>query len=112
MGAWGDEPWDNDTAADWFDSLMDDTSLRKHWRKGITADPEDEGETVLAAAWLFVQLGRVYVWPIKRYDKDLELTITKLRAIRDDERLSEGDPEGWVRRIDGYIADLESRAED
>ena len=110
MGAWSDEPWDNDTAADWFGVLMDSTRLRDAWHEGITADPDDdEGEVRYAAAWLFLQLGRVYVWPIDTFAEDLEQTIRVLHELRTDERLSENDPETWKARIDGYINELEGR---
>ena len=110
MGTWSDNPWDNDTAADWFGDLMDATGLRQEWHRGITAGPdEDDGQIRYAAAWLFVQLGRIYVWPIDSYGEDLEATIRVLQELRADDWLSEADPEGWVTRIDRYLAELGTR---
>ncbi len=75
MGMWDFEAWDNDSAADWFAGLMDETKLRDKWLKAI--NDEDSGqEARRAAVWLFAQLGRVYIWPISNYDEDLELAIT------------------------------------
>ncbi|MDR2567562.1 MAG: hypothetical protein LBC97_16220 [Bifidobacteriaceae bacterium] len=108
MGCWGDEPWESDGGADWFGDLMDKSSLREYWREGIAAE-DDEGEVVFAAAWLFVQLGRVYIWPIRDFDADLQATLRALHRLREDERMAEGQPVEWERRIDGYIAELESR---
>ncbi|MCL2784715.1 MAG: DUF4259 domain-containing protein [Propionibacteriaceae bacterium] len=40
MGEWSNNPWDKDTAADWFGDLMDTTGLRDEWHKGIMTNPE------------------------------------------------------------------------
>ncbi len=80
MGMWAFEPWGNDEAADLFGDCMDRTQLRKEWLKGIDADPVEAPGTVRAATALFVMLGSVYVWPIKAFDQDLELTIASLSA--------------------------------
>ena len=81
MGMWAFEPWDNDSAADWYGDLMDSTNLRNAWLKGINEDPEDSPEIVRAAGALFVMLGRVYVWPISHFDADLERTISALSKV-------------------------------
>ena len=81
MGMWAFEPWDNDQAADWYGTFMEETGLRNAWLKGINADPEESPETVRAAAALFVMLGRVYVWPIENYDQDLERAIAALSEL-------------------------------
>ncbi len=89
MGMWGYEPWDNDTAADWFADLFDSTKLRDRWFEGIQADPEDEPETVRAAAWMFIQFGKVYVWPVTTLDADRAATIDALTRARDSDLFSE-----------------------
>lgn len=108
MGDWGVEPWENDAAADWFGTLMKRTSLRELWVEGI-AETGGDGEKVLAAAWLFVQLGRVHVWPVEYFDEDRVSTLKALRALKSDARMAEGDPEGWDARIENYIAEVEAR---
>lgn len=85
MGMWDIEPWDNDTAADWFGELFDKTTLRNAWLTGIQADPSYDPETVRAAAWLFTELGRVYVWPITQLDADLDRTIVALEHVLESE---------------------------
>jgi len=81
MGMWAYAPWDNDGAADWYGDLMDRTKLRDAWLEGINQDPTESPDVVRAAACLFVMLGRVYVWPIKNYDDDLEKTIDALTRV-------------------------------
>ncbi|RWZ45976.1 hypothetical protein ELQ90_16420 [Labedella phragmitis] len=107
MGAWDREPWANDSAADWFGDLMDSTSLREQWLAGISADPEEEFEVVRAGAWLFIQLGRTYVWPIENLDDDLERAIAALYAVRGAKEVAEDDE--LVDAITIEIAELESR---
>jgi hypothetical protein len=81
MGTWANDPWDNDDAADWYGDLMDRTKLREAWLEGIKQDPVDSPDVVRAAAALFVMLGRVYIWPIKDFDADLETAIAALSAV-------------------------------
>jgi hypothetical protein len=107
MGMWGYDPWDNDEAADWFGDLFDTTKLRDRWLDGIQADPEDDGETVRAAAFVFIQFGRVYVWPQATLDSDRATTIAALTSIRNSDRFSEA-PE-LVEAIDREIAALQTR---
>ena len=40
MGTWGDDPWDNDAAADWFGRLFDTTQFAEQVAEGLTADAE------------------------------------------------------------------------
>lgn len=107
MGAWDNEPWANDSAADWFADVMGTTALREQWLTGISADPEEEFEVVRAAAWLFIQLGRTYVWPIENLNDDLERAIAGLVAVRSTEEIAEDDE--LVAAIGAEIAELESR---
>ena len=81
MGMWAFAPWDNDEAADWYGDLMEETRLREVWLKGIGDDPKESPDIVRAAGALFVMLGRVYVWPIKDFDRDLEQTISALSEV-------------------------------
>jgi hypothetical protein len=81
MGMWALAPWDNDSAADWYTDLLDRTQLRKAWLETIALEPAQNPDEVRAAAALFIMLGRVYIWPIDHYDKDLELAITALEGV-------------------------------
>ena len=107
MGMWDVKPWDNDEAADWFGDLMDRTQLRQEWLKGIKADPAENPGVVRAAAALFVMLGRVYVWPIKTFDQDLELTIASLAPVVEAGEYAET-PE-LVAAIEQELTELKSR---
>jgi hypothetical protein len=82
MGAWGEAPWDNDSAADWFGDLFDATKLADRVEKTLKGDVEDAHEEIRAAAYLLVALGRVYIWPVKELDRHLELAIGKLEQIK------------------------------
>lgn len=107
MGMWAYAPWDNDGASDWYSDLMDQTNLRDAWLDGINHDPTDSPDIVRAASALFVMLGRVYVWPIKTFDEDLERTIAALSRVADCGEYVEA-PE-LVELITQEIAELKSR---
>jgi len=77
MGTWAHNPWDNDSAADWYGDLIDKCKVRSEWLNGINKNVSDEPEVVRAAVGFFILLGRIYMWPIKNYDSDLELAISK-----------------------------------
>jgi hypothetical protein len=104
---WAYAPWDNDAAADWYGDLMDRTNIRDAWLEGIDQDPDDAPDVVRAASALFVMLGRVYVWPIKTFDEDLEKTIAALSRVADCAEYKEV-PE-LVGLIEQEIAELKSR---
>lgn len=107
MGMWALDPWDNDGAADWYGDLMDKTKLRSAWLEGISADPVESPDIVRAAAALFVMLGRVYVWPIKKFDEDLEKAISALERVVSNDSYQEA-PE-LVQQISREIEELKSR---
>ena len=104
---WDFKPWDNDSAADWFGDLMDTCKVRNEWLKGMNADIEDEPEVVRAAVALFVMLGRVYIWPIRNYDEDLELAISKLEELAKNDLMSEVDE--LIEEIKLETEELKSR---
>ena len=107
MGMWAFAPWDNDEAADWYGDLMDRTKLRDAWLDGINEDPTDSPGVVRAAGALFVMLGRVYIWPIKTFDEDLERTIAALSRVVESDEYQEA-PE-LIALIDQEIEELKSR---
>jgi hypothetical protein len=104
---WDYKPWDNDGAADWYGDLMDSTKLRDTWLEGIKEDPIDSPDVVRAAAGLFVMLGRVYIWPIDNYDNDLELTISQLGKVAENDDYKEI-PE-LIEIISSELDELKSR---
>ena len=107
MGTWASKPWDNDSAADWYGDLMDHCKVRDEWLKGINTNIEDEPETVRAAIGLFIFLGRVYIWPIKEYDKDLALAIDKCGELLKNEQLKES--QEIIDSIKIELIELQSR---
>ena len=86
---WGEQPWDNDQAADWFAGLMEKTSLPEKVRTTLRLADKglDEETTPLlrAAAWCVIQFGRVYVWPVNELEFDLQLAIRALDVVLQDE---------------------------
>jgi hypothetical protein len=104
MGAWGNEPWDNDDAADWFSELFEATKLASRVEKTLKKkDIEEYSGQIRAAAYIVLALGRVYVWPIDDLQRHLRLAIEKLEAISELPDY-EGDPS-----IASEIAELRSR---
>jgi len=98
VGTWGKQPWENDTAADFFGELWGGTPIVDRVLRALQSD---EGETIFAALWLCSELCRTYVWPIDR----LEETLTHAVAAAD--RLLAGDDEDQLlqRWDDGEVAD-------
>lgn len=88
MGAWGTDPWDNDSAADFFGALWDDVPIVDRVHAGLRSD---HGAEVVAALWLCAGLCRVYVWPIDRLDETVALAVAAA------DRLLAGDD------ADGYL---------
>lgn len=92
MGAWGDEPWDNDNAADWFGALWDDLPIVERVQAGLQADDSWE---MVAALWLCSQLCRTYVWPIDALEETRRLAVAAADQI-----LSGHDPDGYLELFD------------
>ena len=93
MGAWGTEPYDNDTAADWFGSLLKKGAqkrLDKRLMKALKLDVRtvaNIGE-FRAACHLLAALGNPYVWPgAKPIPKEAYvLAIDGLEALLNDRK--------------------------
>jgi hypothetical protein len=65
MGVWGDQPWDNDGAADFFGSVFP-ADFHDKVMAALRLDDFDAGDwqEVWAAAWLVHALAHSgYVWP-------------------------------------------------
>ena len=95
-------------AADWFGEFMDATKIRDQWLPTITLDDEDSFEEIRAAVWIFLQLGRVYVWPIDHLESDLELAINACDVILENEDLIDEAPE-LIDQVKAEKLELESR---
>jgi len=86
MGAWGHEPWSNDTAAD-LCYRLESQPITQVIEAGLTSDDKCEQRI---AAWLFAQIGRNYVYPCELREKHGKLAVQKLDAI-----LSSDWPDDW-----------------
>lgn len=77
MGAWGESPTDNDTAADLAYKLKEYPVYHVIL---LGLDSEDPHEQRLGA-WLIVQLGDNYVFDIDKRDPYTKLAIEKIEAL-------------------------------
>lgn len=82
MGSWGPEPWSNDTAADWYVSLFEQTGFAAKVEEALRLDVAEDVETVRAAAFVVVALARGTIWPGDRRAL-LELAAAKLQEMLD-----------------------------
>ncbi len=107
MGSWDYMPWDNDTAADWFGDLMEDSPFVAKVVETLNQNVEECRDEIRAAASILVMLGRVYIWPIEDYDKHLQLAISKLQELLDKTELGKDDTFRW--QIENEIKVLDAR---
>jgi hypothetical protein len=107
MGAWGELPWDNDAAADWFGDLMDKTRLAQEVERTLKLDVEDSYEEIRAAASVLLFLGRVYIWPVHDLDRHLTLAADRLEEVSRVDVVAES-PE-LVEGVRAEIQELRSR---
>lgn len=83
---WGDQPWDNDRAADWYGTMMKKTGLAAHVRKTLSEElHKDSADVLRAAAFCLVQFGRIYIWPTEELKDDLKLGIAALKQVLEDD---------------------------
>jgi hypothetical protein len=105
MGAWGYAPWNNDSAADWYGDLLDETALAAKVEEALNADPEEHANEIRAAAAVLIMLGRTFIWPIDDIDRHLALAIAKMEMVRS---LHEDAPE-FASAVAEEITVLKSR---
>lgn len=112
MGYWGNAPWDNDYAADWFGAVVDETKIGdvidRTLSKSVDCFNCDE---IRGAISLFILMGRVYVYDIYKLGDHLERCILKNLELKKfwSEGGWDGDPEvgQW---LDFELAVLQRRA--
>jgi hypothetical protein len=78
MGAWGKEPYANDTACDWFIGAMQDGPLTERIEEALHSGNEDE---VRAAAFLLEKVAYGYVYPSAQRQQHIELAVSKLQRM-------------------------------
>lgn len=86
MGAWGAEPWDNDSAADWFADAFAGIDIDTKIEHAL-AHKYDNYDEVRAAAYLLDVLGISYVWPgnLDKYDGHVKRALDILNAMIDED---------------------------
>lgn len=82
MGAWGKEPYANDTACDFFAAAMEDGPLPEQIGKALKSRSEQE---VRAAAFLLEKIAYGYVYPMGVRDDHIGLAIKRLQGFLEDE---------------------------
>ncbi|QNK62592.1 hypothetical protein H7F33_18970 [Pedobacter sp. PAMC26386] len=82
---WGEHPWDNDRAPDWFGVMMDKTGLAGYVRETLSTEiNKDSAEVLRTAAFCLIQFGHIYVWPHEGLKGDLTLGIAALQQVLTD----------------------------
>lgn len=85
MGTWDNNPWDNDEALDWLGDLFNKTKLDKKIAQAFDLDHEEYPETIRMAAYMLINLGQIYIWPLDRLEGDLEKAIKVMEKIKNHE---------------------------
>lgn len=81
MGTWGSMPWDNDTAADWFGVMFDETKLAERVEKTLRLSARKHYDEIRAAASLVLLLGHTYVWPVSCRERHQRLAAKRLEEL-------------------------------
>lgn len=114
MGAWGENAYDNDSAADWFGDSDGLRAMQADVLEVLRREPEGDWDydRIRASAWLVVQTGRAYVWEYDTLDEALALAIKRLEHIRDDGEYvgSWVDPDKFTRNLTADLETLRARA--
>jgi hypothetical protein len=83
MGCWGVEAYANDAAADWFGDLWDQFPIPPKIEETLLLDPEENHEQIRAAAYVLLQLGGTYIWPIGLIDRHCDLAARRLEKLKE-----------------------------
>ncbi len=106
MGAWGDKPWENDSAADFFDDLFP-ADFHDKVMAGLRSEDEDEAR---AAAWLVSALAHSgYIWP---GDPEQMAEACHLAATRLEQLATEAEEDGeleYGEQLRREAAELQAR---
>lgn len=108
MGAWGEKPYDNDSAADWFGDVLSPVSDKV---EELLQRPVDETHYAeyRAAAWLLTKIGRNYVYDVNRREDHLSKLHDRLQTIRADQDWIDGwqDEKEIISELDEQIAQMQ-----
>lgn len=92
---WGDQAWENDSAADWFATIMETTSFPEKIRNTLRLSDdaenieEDVWYKIRAAAYCVIHFGIVFIWPIRDLQNDISLAIAALDKMLQSEYLAD-----------------------
>ena len=108
MSAWGTKAYENDGAADWFGDLWDEFAVPAKVEATLRLNVADYHEEIRAAAYLLVQLGDTYRWPVDAIDRHCSLAARRLEEILS-AGIFEDDETDFVNEIQAEIEVLKSR---
>ena len=77
MGHWGIRSWENDAAADWLDSFMEQARIEERIRDGLSL-PQDCIDEVRSAASLLLCLSELLSIPAQTRNKLASLAVDRL----------------------------------
>ena len=83
MGAWGERPYDNDTASDWLHEVLTTASDKIEELVNLPVDASNYDE-YRAAAWLLTKICRTYVYDAEHIDDHLSKLHDRLQTIKND----------------------------
>lgn len=106
VGIWGIEPWANDAAADWFDTLFRATTLDRRIERTLRLPIRRHVEEIRAAAYVVLTFGQPEFWPVDSYERCRELAINRLHEMLDQRVVTNPT---LVSAIHGVIRALESK---
>ena len=114
MGHWGTKAWENDEAGDWFNELFRESCIREVVRRALECDVKQDFAVVRAAAFMLIQLGNAYIWPVEYLEDDLRLAVTQLESARDfiASQQPDSDLEAYIELLDHEISALLVRIEE
>lgn len=104
MGYWGEAPWDNDQAADYFAEVFEKSKIHEVIAATLNEPVTYENcDQIRGAIMLFIQLGHNYIYDCDSYEDHLELCLKKneeLTIYWKDEGGWDGDPEfgNWLKK--------------
>lgn len=101
---WDIEPWDNDSAADWFPELITSEFIDKV-EAALRLD-EDSAEEIRAAAYVVRMLGLIYIWDVERLPGTLKLAVDGLNVVLESEEFQE-----WPELIERVTAERDDLAD-
>ena len=80
MGSWGTEPWQNDSAQNWFEEMFSLTGLAEHIEETLSRTVEDYADEIRATAIVLLALGKE-AWPVEAYTRCATLARMRLAEM-------------------------------